>query len=163
MRHPKATVNWKGKIGVVTWIKTKRLDKFHPIRQVYGICLNAKNEILICKTSKNHKWQLPGGSPEPGETIKQTLKREFLEEIDGEIEDIKPLGVQKVEFPNEAYYQARCTCRPKKLLPQTPDPAAGEVLERKFVPISKATKYLKWGKVGEAIFKDALQQLKNPE
>jgi hypothetical protein len=86
-----------------------------------------------------------------------------LEEVDTEIKDTKPLGVQKVTFPddpdkNKAIYQVRCIAKLKKLLPQTPDPANGHTWERKFVPASEITNYVNWGKTGMAIFTDASKQ-----
>lgn len=160
MSYPKSTINWKGDIETVTWIRTGSLDKFKPITQVFGVCFNPKNEILICRADKNDDWHLPGGKPEPNEGIKGTLKREFLEEVDAKIKNIKILGIQKVEFPGDVFYQARCICELEALLPQTPDPATGKTLGRSFVPISEVGRYIKWGKIGNTIFRDAIDLYK---
>lgn len=84
----------------ISWIHTSSLKRFKPITQVYGICFNENGEILIFRAVVGSKWQLPGGKPEVGETIEETLSRELLEEVDIRVKDIKVLGTQKVEFPN---------------------------------------------------------------
>ena len=33
----------------ITWIPDNDIEKYQPCRQVYGICFNDKNEILIIK------------------------------------------------------------------------------------------------------------------
>lgn len=144
-----------------TWIKTYEVEKYSPIRQVYGVVFNDKNEILICRSSKEKDWQIPGGSPEKGETIEETLKRELLEEVDIEVSNIKPIGVQEATLPDspnkKPIYQVRCIAKLTKLLPQTSDPDSGNTWERKFVPANEITKYVKWGVTGEAMFKDAIE------
>lgn len=163
MQHPQSSYVFNGqKIGL-TWIKSSTLKKFSPIMQIYGICFNDKSEILICREKTEGKWQIPGGHPEDGETLEATLIRELEEETDVKVKNIKILGVQKVNYPNnsdktegEEFYQARLVCELDELLPQTPDPASGNVWERMFVPVNKVTKYIKWGSLGEVIFADAV-------
>lgn len=154
-----------------TWIRTDSLDNLTPVTQVYGICFNDKNEILVCREGKDGPWQIPGGHPENDETIEETLSREMLEEVDVKVKNIKLLGVQKVDFPNnptksqgDIFYQVRCICEVDELLPQTPDPDSGKTWERKFVSAEEVTEYVKWQETGDAMFKDAIQlhmQIKN--
>lgn len=146
----------------MSWIETDSVERFKPITQVYGICFNKKGEILICREETDNKWQLPGGKPEIGESVENTLSRELLEEVDIKVRNIKVLGVQRVEFPDNpnkqegsVFYQVRCICEVEEILPQSPDPASGKTWERKFVPADKITEYIKWGEVGEVMFKDA--------
>ena len=49
---------------------------------VYGICLQDGKLLCIEKTRGpyQHRFDLPGGSQEPGEELTDTLKREVLEE-----------------------------------------------------------------------------------
>ncbi len=162
MKYHQDTYLYKGTKVTNTWIKTDNLENYSPITQVYGIVFNDKNEVIICRESNSGSWIIPGGHPEEGESIEQTLKRELQEEVDVEIEDIKPLGVQKVTFPDDvnsdkAIYQVRCIAKLKKLNSQTPDPANGNTWERKFIPASEITNYVKWGKTGEVMFKDAVE------
>lgn len=160
MRYPQNTYLYNGTRVTNTWIKTSNIEKYSPITQVYGIIFDAEGRILIGRDSKGESWIIPGGHPEKGESIEETFKREVLEEVDVEIDDIKPLGVQKATFPDDpdkrkAIYQVRCIAKVKKLNPQTPDPANGSTWERKFVPAKDINKYVKWGKTGKAMFKDA--------
>ena len=49
---------------------------------VYGICFEKGKLLCIEKTRGpyQHRFDLPGGSQEPGEGLTETLKREVLEE-----------------------------------------------------------------------------------
>jgi len=48
----------------------------------HAIITNSENEILVLKqTYRDHRWGLPGGSPEPGENLKEALIRECKEEL----------------------------------------------------------------------------------
>jgi len=51
--------------------------------RVAGFLLNEKNELLLVKHQKHGReyWLLPGGGVEYGETLKQALEREFVEEV----------------------------------------------------------------------------------
>lgn len=154
-------MDWNGKEIVVTWIRADSLKDITPITQVYGICFNDKNEILICRRNKDSEWQIPGGHPEKSETTEQSLEREMVEEVDVKVKNIKILGIQKAypkEKPNEFIYQVRCICEIDELLPQTPDPDNGDIWERRFVPASEVTNYVKWNMTGNAMFKDAVKK-----
>lgn len=165
-KYPQNTWTWNGNKVKSTWIRTNDVTSYSPRTQVYGIVFNNKDEILICRKGDG-AWQIPGGHPEKGETIKQILKRELLEEVDATVDNIQILGVQKAEFPDESdkkpHYQVRCIAKLKKLQFQTPDPDNGETWERKFIPASKITNYVKWGVTGEAMFKDAIKLWKSYE
>lgn len=159
MKHPKQTIDWGGKRVVIEWIKTNSLEGMTPIMQVYGVCFNDKNEILISRKVGDEKWIIPGGHPEGNETIEETLRRELIEEADIKVKNIKVLGAQKIypeKKPEEYIYQVRCICKLDKLLPQTIDPAENVNWERKFVPANKITEFVKWGVTGDAMFRDAI-------
>lgn len=160
MKYPQNTWVWNGTKVKSVWIKTKDVEKYQPVTQVYGIIFNDKNEILICRKD-NGDWQIPGGHPEKGEGIKETLKRELIEEVDITVRNIIPLGVQEGTFPDKPevkpHYAVRCIAKLKELLPQTIDPDNGEMWKRKFVPASEVTEYVKWNKTGDAMFKDAIE------
>jgi len=164
MNLVKSSYNFKGIQVTMTWMPDNELRKYEPINQVYGIVFNDKGEILIARESSDGKWQLPGGKPEKGETIEETLKRELLEEVDVKAGEIHPLGAQKTEMPGnpnknegDIFYQIRCVVELGELLPQTPDPDRGNVWERIFVPAERITDYIKWGEVGNAMFADAIK------
>ncbi len=139
------------------------LEGIQPITQVYGICFNDKGEILVCREGHEGKWQIPGGHPENKETAEETLLRELQEEADVKVKNIKVIGTQKVNYPNnpnaeegEEFHQVRMYCEVDELMPQTLDPATGNTWERMFVASDKITEYVKWGSVGDAMFNDAI-------
>jgi len=161
-KYPSEVVQFAEKT-LLTWIRTDDVSKYSPITQVYGVIFNEKGEILICRGSNTADWQIPGGSPEKGETIEQTLKREIEEEADVLIKQIVPLGVQRVEYLESSdkaiHYQARFVALVDKVLPQTldPDPKINKVWQRKFIPHEKIAEFVKWGKTGNALFVDAIK------
>ena len=160
------TSTYKEQLITRTWIQTDSLEGMSPITQVYAICFNEKHEILVCREDSNKPWILPGGHPENNESVEETLIRELQEETDVLVKNIKILGAQRVDNPdnpnkNEGnrFYQVRIVCKLEKLLPQTIDPASGIIWERKFVPADKITEFVKWGLIGERMFADALGKL----
>lgn len=56
--------------------------------RVYGILVNAKRELLVSDEFEDNIYfsKFPGGGLEYGEGLRDGLKREIKEEIDGEIE-----------------------------------------------------------------------------
>lgn len=56
--------------------------------RVYGLLINAKNEILISDEHEYGKYfsKFPGGGLELGEGLIDALKREFMEECNAEVE-----------------------------------------------------------------------------
>lgn len=155
-------------MSIVTylWIQTSDFANFQPITQVYGICFNEADEILIIKKPDGDEWILPGGKPEPGETFEEALIREAMEEATVTIKNCQPLGVQKVTFPQnpnriegDEFYQARLICEIDKVLPHTFDPDDGILLDRKFVSKGEVTNWVKWGDEGAQMFADAIEQV----
>lgn len=59
---------------------------------VRNIILNDKNQIGIIKSEKYSYYQIPGGCLEKGETIEDALRRETIEEMGYEIENLQPIG-----------------------------------------------------------------------
>ena len=156
-------VVWKGNKYRRSWIPGGDFSSFTPFKQIYGIVFNDSDEVLVISEEPG-KWQIPGGTPEQGETPEQTMTREFLEEADVTLKKIKFIGAQKIEFldqdnPNKEegslFYQLRFIADIDKILPQTPDPDGGDIHPRKFVDFKELTEYIKWGDIGEALFKRA--------
>ena len=48
---------------------------------VYGVVTREDNKLLMLQPHFNPQWQFPGGKVEINETVDETLKREFLEEV----------------------------------------------------------------------------------
>lgn len=149
---------------LLTYVRETNLENVSPVTQVYGIVFNDKGEILVVRHGEDDKWQIPGGTPEEGETQLQTLNRELIEEADVTVKNATPLGYQKVEditsgTPVLSSYQLRYVGILDELREQTidPDPTKNFIWERKFVPASEVTSYVKWGELGNAMFNDAIK------
>ena len=87
-------------------VKAKRKRIFFGVA---GVCVNDKGEVLITQRHEpkkpmiHHKWQLPGGGIEFGETTEETVKRELLEEIGCQVKIIKLvpyIGTHVYEYKN---------------------------------------------------------------
>jgi len=73
----------------ISWIPASDqpiYDSIYNITQVYGLCFDDNDRILIFKSAKGH-WTLPGGTPEANETVIETLIRELQEEVSIQVKD----------------------------------------------------------------------------
>jgi 8-oxo-dGTP pyrophosphatase MutT (NUDIX family) len=160
--HPSIQfTNAKGHNVTLTWIPDGAIDRYKPCFQVYGIIFNDIGEILLIQ--EKGKWKIPGGTPEGNETAKETLRRELMEEADVTIKKLVPIGVQRVDYPNnpktsegDMYYQYRYVCFLDEFLEGTPDPDTGITNPRMFVPAESVTNYVDWGEVGKVMFDAAI-------
>jgi ADP-ribose pyrophosphatase YjhB (NUDIX family) len=164
-------IQYEGITVTLTWIPAEEVGDptmLKPIMQVYGICFDEHDNILLFKNQKG-KWTLPGGTTEAGESPLDTLKRELMEEVDIEIEDNPEyVGAQLVHDAVNFYqkgvdhYQIRYACRIKKMHPSTPDPDNGFTYERKLVPHAEVLDYLGWkDKIAPVMFTSAVEKIKN--
>ena len=60
---------------------------------VRAIIFDQDNNIALLHAAKNNYHKLPGGGVENGEDFVQALRREVMEEVGCEIENIKELGI----------------------------------------------------------------------
>jgi len=153
---------------VITWIDChdrEEMDEYQPCTQVYGICFDDKGDILVIDEKGDGAWKIVGGKPQAGETPEQALARELMEEANVELQQMLPVGVQKVEefFPDKGqlkvYYQWRFAGLVARLFPRTPDPDTGRIYPQKFVPVSEINEVVKWGETGKAMFAAAVDCL----
>ena len=72
---------------------------------VYGVIRDGYKILLVVQSTGTYanRFDLPGGGIEFGETIEQTLHREFLEEIGMDFESMNPMEnlTTKVEVPSK--------------------------------------------------------------
>ncbi|MBT6689858.1 NUDIX hydrolase [archaeon] len=149
----------------IEWFEDTDFLKIENIKQVYGILFNKEGEMLVINTVGN--WQLPGGKPECNESWEETAIRESMEEADVEIENIIPLGFQRVseikrdeELP--FFHQIRFVANIKKLNESSIDPATGKVPERRFIKPEEFLKYCPWGKISQYIINLAEEKRVKP-
>jgi nucleoside triphosphatase len=82
-------------------------DQRYPEPTVGALILNPKGEIFLMRSHKwRHKYVIPGGHIELGESIEQALRREIREETGLEIHDIAFLGVQEFIY-DDAFWTKR--------------------------------------------------------
>lgn len=77
--------------------------KYHRAFGVYGICIEDEKLLVIHKNGGPyiHRYDLPGGSLEDGESLSVAMKREFLEETGMEIEISENIGAIDFMLPWE--------------------------------------------------------------
>src|SRR5512139_2617180 len=114
---------WEGRPLIVEWLSSPFTPPRDLVTQASGVCFTGDGEIVLVAGAQR-AWSLPGGHPEPGETLEQALTREVREEACAGICHAVYLGVQQVNDPQSAdgltrYYQARFWAR-VRLEPFTP-------------------------------------------
>jgi ADP-ribose pyrophosphatase YjhB (NUDIX family) len=127
------------------WHEAKSVNGLSPITQVSGVCFNTKGEILLLRQTNtpNHRWNIPGGHPEAGESPSETLMREVYEEVTVVIGIHELIGYQEVlGDTNSPYYQLRYATLVKTIEKQQIDPDKGTIHERLFVPPERAMDYI---------------------
>ncbi len=79
----------------------------YPLPTVGALIVAPDESLLLIKTHKwHHKWAVPGGKIDYGETIKAALKREFKEETNLDIYDIHWAPTQESIESSEFYKPA---------------------------------------------------------
>ena len=68
----------------------------YPEATVGAVILNSEAKVLICKSNKwNHKYVIPGGHIEAGESMEEALIREVKEETGLDVFEIELLGINE--------------------------------------------------------------------
>lgn len=131
-------------------------DEFVERPSVYGICIQ-NDKILLTKDIWSHKWGIPGGGIDSGETPENALEREFLEETAITIS----IG-NKAVLTDVTYFLGDGENKPWKTLRSvylvTPtgghlqnNGTPGELLEAKYIQIEEAKDFLRMSKNNKAI------------
>ncbi|EKD49693.1 MAG: hypothetical protein ACD_63C00070G0011 [uncultured bacterium] len=157
----KAPIVQKSGSITYTWYETDKFPKVWPITQAYPFCFNSVGKLLIVQSKRGGlHWTLPGGMIEKGESSIDALKREAWEEANVRLEDIQFMGYQEVAGKGEIFYQVRYFAVVKMMSKLTADPD-GDIVVRRFINPKDFSKYLKWGKTGEAMIRCALDHKKS--
>ncbi len=69
-----------------------RVGESAPLVIVQAVVRDASGRILLSVRSDLLGWELPGGTPEPGEPLESALRREVREETGIEIEAVERVG-----------------------------------------------------------------------
>lgn len=149
-----STITWSGNAYPVQYEDLDDFSQIDKFNQIYGICF-VDNKIVICFNKSLGFWVLPGGTPEDGETIEQTLKREIMEEAGLTLISYKPIGAQKVFGDGKIRTQLRAVCKCEKEREHN-DPC-GDISKVKLVDIEDIKDHIDWGEIGSHIFDRAKQ------
>lgn len=138
-----------------SWFKTPVPINLE-IKQVYGVVFSNEGNILLRIDDK--KYKLTGGKPEKiDENLEATLKREYLEELNVEIEEIHYLGYLLVEENNKQYAQVRMIARIKRIGEIKPDVDNGKIYKRFMANSNNVKKYLNYSDLaGNQLIDDAI-------
>lgn len=138
------------------WIR-EEVEKGLNIKQVYGIVFDKDGNILL--RVDDNKYKLTGGKPEDyDKNYSETLKREYIEELNVEIEDVQYLGYLLVEEDKEKYAQIRMIAKIKNVGPIKPDLDNGKVYKRFMVKQENVKKYLDYQDIaGNEMIDDAIK------
>ncbi len=131
------------------------------IKQVYGIVFSNDGNILL--RIEDNKYKLTGGKPEKyDKDFEETLKREYIEELNIELEDIHYLGYLLVEEDNnEKYAQVRMIAKIKNIGESIPDKDNGKTYKRFMANTKKVKNYLKYPDLaGNQLIDEAINMAK---
>lgn len=143
-----------------SWIKESIPQKL-AIKQVYGVAFSNEGNILL--RVEDNKYKLTGGKPERNDKdFEETLKREYIEELNIELEDIHYLGYLLVEEDNkEKYAQVRMIARIKSIGEIKQDLDNGKTYKRFMANIKNVKNYLKYPDLaGNQLIDDAISMAK---
>ena len=127
------------------WISTEVPNGLE-VRQVYGFIFDADGRILLLEDQG--KYNLPGGKPEKGESLAETLCREVFEEVQITISSPRYLGYQFISV-GEKFAQVRLVAEIDQVQKAAPDSSTGRQYKRLLVPPIQVSELLKWGKSGD--------------
>ena len=129
------TIQWGNNTVRLTWLPAKTKPTDFPYTQSYGIVFNENGEILIIN---NEHWTLPGGTPEVGETAKETLKRELMEETGIKLNSTKVIAINNDMVENAHFVTIGLLCEDFEGEPKVMEPE--EITEWKWFDLNNLPK-----------------------
>lgn len=127
------------------------------VKQVYGIVFDKNGRVLL--RVDNGIYKLTGGKPEETDlNYEHTLKREYLEELNVELENIHYLGYLQVTENQETYAQVRMIAKIKNIKESLPDTDSGKLYQRFMSTQNNVKKYLNYPDIaGTELIDDAIK------
>lgn len=83
------TVTIGDKSVIISIFKLDAQESLENLSRVYVIGANKSGEVVLIYNSKRNIWGFPGGHLDKGETVLDTARREFIEEVHRDIENVK--------------------------------------------------------------------------
>ena len=141
------------------WLPAPFLPQRDLTIQASGLCFTSEGKITLVSDGKG--WVCPGGYPEDGETLEETLIREIAEEACAQVIDYQYIGsIRTYELPPvpqgspPLFYQVRYWVRVENGVfnPQH------EMTERIEIPPAQFVEILRWNakRTAKIMLEDAL-------
>jgi len=105
-------------------IAAPRLSERAPLEIVQGVVRDERGRVLLSVRSDLQGWELPGGTPNPGEALEDALSRELREETGLEVVVEEQIGAYvRTGFRPHTAFVYRCrpaggTLRPSRETPR---------------------------------------------
>lgn len=156
-----------GKIWRIKWFEVEKLEDIPAdhsnFTQVYAVAVPKGSHDAVIVQYDADADNLPGGKPEPGESIEQTLHRELDEEINSQVLAWEPLGYQEVKPADDSakpIYQLRVLAHVAINKPfEKGDDPAGAITGNKRVPLTELAQTINHGAVGERLQALAIEKI----
>ena len=149
-------------MAIFTW-NNGNVPEGMKVTQVYGLVFTKDGRMLLKveKVGDKIMYSLAGGKPELEDNSREeTLKREFLEEVNTTLQDgALVVGYQQVdeEDGSPPYAQMRMSAIIDSIGIRQPDPDTGKTYDRLLTTPSRAIELLNWGEVGVRQVNEALR------
>ncbi len=125
------------------------------LQAVHAFCFYGDKLIVVYAGDKGY-WTFPGGGIEKGETWQEATIREVKEESNMKVLHQELIGYIDVHEKDRIIRQTRSLCIVEPYGDFVSDPDV-DITEIKLVDPKDYGEYVKWGEIGDHIFKRALE------